>query len=855
MEPVDANLAVPKKRGSNKVMFVVAGLLVVVIVGMVYFNLLWSSTVSGGGTEHMEGFITGQNMTLCPGSTTSDVGNSWSASTKRLAPGFSKKFESEICTGVPGRPDQNYIDHISFYDNWSKNSEFPKNPELNPTTIPNITGAGCIVASKDNINVNRSTNLQNLRMTVDGTENWRNDIVALHKIWGYVPGKWEQGGVHKDNVYAHTLKEGPHMGEQVIRLRITGDNCDRNGQAKDGGPTIPFALNHKKAFKNQKVKCGGKGGPCNDQTKKCWTEVQCKQFPPFDGTEETPYAAPQQKDANHRARCGACIATRNVYGPGKFELTAAIRKTDWKGATPAQEGRGYVFAMWTFSYAEIYSMGGDGTVKPMSSEATWGTECYDDCSCVGDVGDGSCASFDNKPMSSSLKGCTPGARNTSSTGLQKVPIAGVPESPFRNVCSGDVFYTAVNHEIDIEIPANSPQYKDSWETNLTWATMNANTWVGDTDLYQGDMPWYSQAMVKIKDDEQQPQHFISENGEFHKYTIDWYVDKDPTKSYVKFYFDDELVYATTRFVPTHSGRLVIGPWPGWWGTGGSAMDFSEGYVDIKSLNITPYVPSVHQNVKIRSFPQTFDQMIPANVDQTECCPGSHPTAPEAAANATGCIPDGVTTNNKWQCMNSVNTPALDTVFSNEKTCQNACTGGENTCVATYGITTKNAKKTCDACCTKKGKGNGKYGGTFNTTKGECECAAGYKPLTKPCNNPTPCSINCDYHEIGGGSKLYDMYYGCADDGMCKATCRTSGTETCEGKTNKNDPYCARKCPNMPKPGSFVPPGEVAKQSGSTWLNIVFGVAICAGVGVLGYLHMKKKKGSNGAGIEKLPVVV
>jgi hypothetical protein len=101
------------------------------------------------------------------------------------------------------------------------------------------------------------------------------------------------------------------------------------------------------------------------------------------------------------------------------------------------------------------------------------------------------------------------------------------------------FYSTINHEIDIEIPTNSPQL--SWEKGMTWNTMNCNTWVNDIDNYKHDTgAYYTQVAAKNENGSfisAKPE--ISDNKDYHWYTIDWQLpNNDYTKGYVKFYFDD-----------------------------------------------------------------------------------------------------------------------------------------------------------------------------------------------------------------------------------------------------------------------------------------------------------------------------
>ena len=191
-------------------------------------------------------------------------------------------------------------------------------------------------------------------------------------------------------------------------------------------------------------------------------------------------------------------------------------------------------------------------------------------------------------------------------------------------------YSIINHEIDIEIPCNSPQL--DWSTQMTWDTMNCNTWVSDIDNYDPQTgAYYTQVAVKAK----KGTTFISEQPEsssqkdYHWYTLDWHVDNnDYTKNYVAFYFDDPFdptksakypdgtslpsspsgkpLYQTQRFIPTRAGRLNVGPWMGWWGYNGQnngKPEFDTAKVRLAQLSISPYGTGF-------DFPQNYDQHTP-----------------------------------------------------------------------------------------------------------------------------------------------------------------------------------------------------------------------------------------------------
>jgi hypothetical protein len=179
-------------------------------------------------------------------------------------------------------------------------------------------------------------------------------------------------------------------------------------------------------------------------------------------------------------------------------------------------------------------------------------------------------------------------------------------------------YTVWNHEIDIEIPANSPfksgtDYKH--EDKYHWGTMNLNNWLTDNQLYD-NTSWYRQVAAERKKRETtwvapNPE---ATNGppEFHKYSIDWRVPKDGSDPYVDFYFDDEFVYRESCFVPSRAGRFTIGPWFGWWGFDGKhgdthnyKADFDLVKVLIREIKITPDPDST-----LVEYPQIYAQYMP-----------------------------------------------------------------------------------------------------------------------------------------------------------------------------------------------------------------------------------------------------
>ena len=284
-------------------------------------------------------------------------------------------------------------------------------------------------------------------------------------------------------------------------------------------------------------------------------------------TSKFPNCPKWLEDEQNNKRVGSIIITRDNFGPGVFSVLAYVPKTEAKGK------RGYVLAMWTFHYEEMYG-GKKGGKAPAQFLDAKTAPCFNQCD-----------------------GGAPIPKNYCPTAAN---------------CKEDTF-SAINHEIDIEIPANSPQLADEWEEKLGWDTMNCNTWLGDNFNYDAkSQSHYTQVMVrKSEGDWISKEDKSSNNKDYHWYTIDWHVDEnDPTKNYVKFFFDDPKMknpplYYTNRFVPTRAGHLNFGGWFGWWGFGKKPeqyCNFDTANIKVAQVIINPYPVNSSTN-----HPQSYDQ--------------------------------------------------------------------------------------------------------------------------------------------------------------------------------------------------------------------------------------------------------
>jgi hypothetical protein len=464
--------------------------------------------------------------------------------------------------------------------------------ENNSTRRNSALTVGAQLDSTDHDTDNNKMSLDNFALSMADVF----PITSLHKKWGAGGGDPPfNRGVNSKNVYigggtekvTYTLSGvNVSMDQKVLYMEAHGDKYSGMvggiGQGNGGAPRKKPKMCYNKTSK--KFESADSAGNCADGS------VDMPQCPNW--TELT-----STDGVGWNKRVGGCGTTRENFGPGVYNMLCYVPKTD----DVSNGGRGYVFAIWPFHYEEIYSL---NKSDPSDIKSQYRVDktypCFNQC---------------DPP-------------ETVKSGHATCPFNGT------NNCKdyGDLF-SVINHEIDIEIPANSPQL--DWEKDLTWGTMNCNTWDSDIDNYDADSGvFYTQVAAKQKDNKT----FISDQSEsstskdYHWYTIDWSVDNDDfTKNYVKFYFDDPFdptgkttingkplpmkpggdpVHGTKRFVPTRAGRLNFGPWFGWWGYNGqqkgSVPNFDTAKVRMAHMSIIPQSDGKGGTTGF-DFPQSYDQ--------------------------------------------------------------------------------------------------------------------------------------------------------------------------------------------------------------------------------------------------------
>ena len=454
-------------------------------------------------------------------------------------------------------------------------------------------------------------------------------IQSMHKVWGSGGSTNPNNrGVNSRNVFVKNSQENivtkypkqTTIKQNVLYLNANGDNYtgDVAGLTNNGKET-PMCYNTNKTFsistgtKEDKFKCvdGITMPSCPE-----WTELE------------------ENDDPNWNKRVGGCAVTKDLFGPGVYNILAYVPTTGSKKLG----GRGYCWAIWPFHNEEIYNENTDGQPVTDLNKTQYRDNikfpCFNGCDDV----------EANPPICPSLGG----------DGKKDDACKGTPDDHG----STDLF-SVINHEIDIEVPANSPQFSDKWDTMLTWNTMNVTPWQQDMQNYdEFTGAYYSQINGKnSKRDFISSEHESSQTKDYHWYTIEWYVDPSTDittsvqNSYIAIYFDDPfdpsgqtkfngnvlplkpsgdttntsergLVAKTSRFVPTRAGRLNFGPWFSWWGFNNNAKlpgkpDFDTISCRVAHLSIIPMANYTNGKNVGYSFPQNYDQQNSAG-EGTNC---------------------------------------------------------------------------------------------------------------------------------------------------------------------------------------------------------------------------------------------
>lgn len=297
------------------------------------------------------------------------------------------------------------------------------------------------------------------------------------------------------------------------------------------------------------------------------------------------------------------VKTAGHFASGRYEVDAKV---------PAASG--VVWAVWTYHYEEHF--------PAMCDRYT----CM--CGNGGKVGcpDGKCM-----PKSQyKAAGCPfhgpdytePCLNNTlcdqywdtdtaGECGAQHLKVGPDPQFLGSNSFSG--YTTQLNHEIDIEIPANCEKTTvcdPSCEGDYSTANFNNYLYTNNG----GEGPAYANMCVKATKDKV-PLKLIGDN-KYHTYRFDWHTGTagNATSSHVDFYVDNIYMGTNNAFVPTRASRFALALWGAAWN--GDPNDWHGGHPgDGKSYSQTAKVSAV----RITPFNEPNDLIYMSVDDQPRGC--------------------------------------------------------------------------------------------------------------------------------------------------------------------------------------------------------------------------------------------
>ncbi len=213
-------------------------------------------------------------------------------------------------------------------------------------------------------------------------------------------------------------------------------------------------------------------------------------------------------------------------------------------------------------------------------------------------------------------------------GEQSCVLQNAPETPYMAVSNtsgstgsdgslvgGDGARAKLRHSLAFQIPSRTKTSYNTGRGNGAWGFEAANLVTGLADNgVNGTSAWHTEAMVVDAANvglatgdcaaalAANPPYASTAPTESVRYRVRWWADEDPTKSFVEFSFARldqpyQVLYSTTRFVPSRGGRWVVGPWAAPFATGYDSTGkpapaaFEWAYVDLVSASFRPYRPA------------------------------------------------------------------------------------------------------------------------------------------------------------------------------------------------------------------------------------------------------------------------
>lgn len=309
------------------------------------------------------------------------------------------------------------------------------------------------------------------------------------------------------------------------------------------------------------------------------------------------------------------IATADHFASGSYEVVAKV---------PAAQG--LVWAVWTFHYEEHLP-------DDCSSYTCWcdgmpdhDTQLADSCEFRFD-GSGKPCKYENV-CDDNQDGWDPKAPPPAGA-LRPSECAAkhsIPDPQFLGNATFGGWTTMVNHEIDIEIPANCENTTNVCNKDVPgvpgalscagdYSTANLNNYIYTQN--SGSGPAYQNMCVQVSEDAggNTPLQLVGD-GKYHTYRFDWHTGNgtaDPGR--VDFYFDNVYLGTNNANVPTRGSRLYIAHWypaskNSIWN--GAANDWGGGTPgDAKVYTMKTHISSV----KITPFNEANDIMYMGSKDK------------------------------------------------------------------------------------------------------------------------------------------------------------------------------------------------------------------------------------------------
>ena len=253
------------------------------------------------------------------------------------------------------------------------------------------------------------------------------------------------------------------------------------------------------------------------------------------------------------------IATADIFASGRYEVRAKVPKAS-----------GLVWAMWTFHYEE--HLPNDCTQYSCWCKKMPRKYQFEDACEFRFDGSGKPCKYENvcdnnqdgwDPTAAPPAGCFKPSECASQH-------AGDPDPQFLGNDTFGGWTTMVNHEIDIEIPANCVNTSNVCNNDVPgvpgakscigdFSTSNFNNYIYTQN--SGSGPAYSNMCVKATlKDGKTPMELVGD-GKYHTYRFDWHTGSGvESPGRVDFYFDNIYMGTNNAYVPTRGGRLYIAHW-------------------------------------------------------------------------------------------------------------------------------------------------------------------------------------------------------------------------------------------------------------------------------------------------------